>query len=128
MVITSTIGNRVAVMSGTWVQIPPSPPNKKTSHLRGFLFCENGRMKPRAAPARGAQIASGNCPALTEAIAETVRDRVRWTKQGALRSGRNTVNTSNLFAMDELMFQQAPKGKSHRLRQKKALLAKCFFQ
>ena len=24
--ITSTIGNRVAVMSGTWVQIPPTPP------------------------------------------------------------------------------------------------------
>ncbi len=53
MVITSTIGNRVAVMSGTWVQIPPSPPNKKTSQLRGFLFCKNGRMKPRAAPAGG---------------------------------------------------------------------------
>lgn len=28
MVITSTIGNRVVAMSGTWVQIPPSPPRK----------------------------------------------------------------------------------------------------
>ena len=36
-----------------------------------------------------------------------VRDRVRGTKQGALRSGRNTENSSNLIAMNELMFQQA---------------------
>ena len=28
VVITSTIGNRVVVMSGTWVQIPPSPPRR----------------------------------------------------------------------------------------------------
>ena len=38
MVITSTIGNRVAVMSGTWVQIPPTPPNKKVT-LLGDFFC-----------------------------------------------------------------------------------------
>ena len=30
VVITSTIGNRVAVMSGTRVQIPPTPPTKKS--------------------------------------------------------------------------------------------------
>ena len=44
MVITSTIGNRVAVMSGTRVQIPPSPPNKKRNFdtkLRFFFFAQN---------------------------------------------------------------------------------------
>ena len=39
MVITSTIGNRVAVMSGTWVQIPPSPPRRgKPLGLPRFIY------------------------------------------------------------------------------------------
>ena len=39
MVITSTIGNRVAVMSGTWVQIPPTPPEyKPLKLLRNAVF------------------------------------------------------------------------------------------
>ena len=38
VVITSTIGNRVAVMSGTRVRIPPSPPEKST-HLSTKTMC-----------------------------------------------------------------------------------------
>ena len=40
VVITSTIGNRVAVMSGTRVRIPPSPPEKNpllSTDKRGFF-------------------------------------------------------------------------------------------
>lgn len=40
MVITSTIGNRVAVMSGTRVQIPPSPPTKILDKPRKNVVCE----------------------------------------------------------------------------------------
>lgn len=40
MVITSTIGNRVVAMSGTWVQIPPSPPRRNGLCSIPFFFAE----------------------------------------------------------------------------------------
>ncbi len=37
MVITSTTGNRVAVLSGTRVRIPPTPPEKTASKCSDLL-------------------------------------------------------------------------------------------
>ena len=56
VVITSTIGNRVAVMSGTRVQIPPTPPEKKHRFLSVLFLCVNCGLRERAPP--GADTAS----------------------------------------------------------------------
>ena len=38
VVITSTTGNRVAVLSGSRVRIPPTPPKSRLSTQPGFLL------------------------------------------------------------------------------------------
>ena len=91
MVITSTIGNRVVRKTGTWVQIPPSPPKIKTVLLGRFLFFMILDLKTRARRARG-----GRCRALP------VEDEARH-KEGQKHSENKRV----VRAKFELMFQPA---------------------
>ena len=88
MVITSTIGNRVAVMSGTWVQIPPSPPNKKRVLYVLFFVCVNkGDLNPKRAKS-----VKKNMPVACF-LAFSCADRYRKSKILGGLAGRIACNT-----------------------------------